>query len=118
MQSQIILIGDRVLIRPDETEEQKWSSGLYVPATAQHSDPLVQGTIVQTGPGYLTGVREKESWSPTDVAPVNHVPLQARAGDHAYFLRSHSVEVTLDGTRYAIVPHHAIQMVLRGALPG
>jgi chaperonin GroES len=45
------------------------------------------------------------------------VPLQAERGDFAIFLRSNAVEVEIDGSKYLIVPHAAILLLIRDKLP-
>src|SRR5512141_108235 len=47
---QLHVVGDRVLISPDEGEDRT-RVGLYLPATALDSQQVQGGTIVATGPG-------------------------------------------------------------------
>ena len=46
---QLIVVGDRVLIEPEEGERSR--VGLYLPASAVDSQAVQTGTIVATGPG-------------------------------------------------------------------
>ena len=47
---QLLVVGDRVLIRIEEGEERT-KVGLYLPATAAESQDVQGGTVVATGPG-------------------------------------------------------------------
>ena len=46
----IIVVGDRVLIRPTK-ELQKTDSGIYLPPGVQEKEKVQSGYIVKTGPG-------------------------------------------------------------------
>ena len=46
----LIVVGDRVLIAPEEGEERS-RVGLYLPATAIDAQAVQAGTVVATGPG-------------------------------------------------------------------
>lgn len=48
----LIIIGDRVLIEPDE-RSNKTGSGLYLPATVKEKEKVVGGYVVKTGPSVL-----------------------------------------------------------------
>lgn len=112
--SELIVIGDRVLIKPQEGE-QKTKSGLLLPAGAAEQENVRGGRVVKTGPGYLTQnpeYSENDSWRPSDT-PVRYLPLQAEPGDYAYFVRSEAVELKYDNTDYLIIPHSAILALVR-----
>jgi co-chaperonin GroES (HSP10) len=112
--SELIIIGDRVLIRPEDGE-QRTDSGLLLPASVAEQENVRSGRVVKTGPGYLTQnpeYSESESWKQTDT-PVRYLPLQAEPGDYAFFLRNESIELKYDDTRYLIVPHSAILALVR-----
>lgn len=112
--SELIVIGDRVLIKPQEGE-QKTKSGLLLPAGAVEQENVRGGRVVKTGPGYLTQnpeYSESDSWRPSDT-PVRYLPLQAEPGDYAYFLRTEAIEMTYDETDYLIIPHSAILALVR-----
>ena len=47
----LIIIGDRILIRPSKPNERT-SSGLYLPPGVQEKEKVQQGYIIKTGPGY------------------------------------------------------------------
>lgn len=108
----LIVIGDRVLVRPAKPDERT-ESGLYLPPGVQEKEKVQQGYIIKTGPGYAIPMPvETESWKPEE-EQVKYVPLQAREGDLAIFLLSGATEVMYEGEKYYIVPQHAILMLER-----
>jgi co-chaperonin GroES (HSP10) len=107
----LIIIGDRVLIRPTRTNE-KTNSGLYLPPGVQEKEKVQQGYIIKTGPGYALSVpAEEEPWK--DEESVRYIPLQAKEGDLAIFLLSGATEVMYQDQKYFIVPQSAILMLER-----
>ncbi len=110
---ELILIGDRVLIQPLDGE-QTTQSGLILPATATERERVQTGRVVQVGPGYLAQNPRysEEPWSqPRDA--IRFLPMQAEAGDVAYFLRKEGYEFSYKSKSYLIVPHHAILALVR-----
>jgi co-chaperonin GroES (HSP10) len=108
----LIVIGDRVLIRPSQPNE-KTASGLYLPPGVQEKEKVQQGYVIRTGPGYAIPVPiEDEVWKGED-EQVKYVPLQAKEGDLAIFLLSGATEVMYEGEKYYIVPQSAILMLER-----
>jgi co-chaperonin GroES (HSP10) len=110
----LIVVGDRVLINP-QTGEEKTDSGLVLPASVSDQENVRSGRVVQTGPGYLTQnpeYSETETWKES-TTPVRYLPLQAEAGDHAFFLRNEAIDLRYEGTLYLIVPHSAILALVR-----
>jgi len=108
----LIIIGDRVLIRPSRPDDRT-ASGLYLPPGVQEKEKVQQGYIVKTGPGYAIPMPvEDEPWKNED-DQVKYIPLQAREGDLAIFLVSGATEVMYEGEKYFIVPQSAILMLER-----
>ena len=110
----LIVVGDRVLIRP-QTGEEKTETGLVLPASVAGQDNVQSGHVVKTGPGYLTQnpeYTETESWKES-TTPVRYLPLQAKAGDHAFYLEDEAIDLRYEETRYVIVPHSAILALVR-----
>jgi co-chaperonin GroES (HSP10) len=108
----LIVIGDRILIRPSRPNE-KTESGLYLPPGVQEKEKVQQGYVIKTGPGYAIPMPvEEESWKPEE-EKVKYVPLQAREGDLAIFLLSGATEIMYEGEKYFIVPQSAILMLER-----
>ena len=58
----LIVIGDRVLIRPSKPDERK-STGLYLPPSVQEKEKVQKGFVIKTGPGYAIPMPfENEPW--------------------------------------------------------
>jgi co-chaperonin GroES (HSP10) len=112
--AELIVVGDRVLIRP-EKGEQRTDSGLLLPESVAAQENVRSGRVVSTGPGYLTPnpeYSEGESWKQSS-DPVRYLPLQAEPGDLAFFMRQEAIQLRHDGDEYLIVPHSAILALLR-----
>ncbi len=108
----IIVIGDRVLIKP-VTPNERTESGLYLPPGVQEKEKVQQGYIIKTGPGYAIPLPVDEySWKP-DEEKIKYLPLQAREGDLAIFLLNAATEVLYEKEKYYIVPQSAILMLER-----
>jgi chaperonin GroES len=108
----LIVIGDRLLIRPAKPNERT-ETGLYLPPGVQEKEKVQQGYVIKTGPGYAIPLPiESEPWK-SDEEQVKYVPLQAREGDLAIFLLSGATEVIYEGDKYFIVPQSAILMLER-----
>ncbi len=115
---QLILVGDRVLIAPEEGEERT-RVGLYLPQTALDTQPVQSGLVIAVGPGdpapELTSIDE-EPWKVGE-KQLRWRPMQARVGDHAIFFRKASVEITFEEKKYLVVPQAAILALVREDLP-
>ncbi len=108
----LIVIGDRVLIKPLESNDRT-VSGLYLPPGVQEKEKVQQGYIIKTGPGYAIPMpMEDEPWK-ADEEKVKYMPLQAKEGDLAIFLLNGATEVIYEGDKYFIVPQGAILMLER-----
>ena len=108
----LVVIGDRVLIRPSKPNERT-DSGLYLPPGVQEKEKVQQGYVIKTGPGYaIPMVVDEEPWKHQD-EQVKYVPLQAREGDIAIFLVSGATEMLYEDEKYFIVPQSAILMLER-----
>ena len=108
----IIIVGDRVLIKPSKPDERT-ASGLFLPPGVQEKEKVQQGYVIKTGPGYAIPVPgDNEPWKNED-DQVKYVPLQAHEGDLAIFLLSGGTEVMYEGEKYIIVPQSAILMLER-----
>lgn len=108
----LIIIGDRLLIRPSKPNERT-DSGLYLPPGVGEREKVQTGYIIKTGPGYVVPMPpEDEHWKGAD-EQIKYIPLQAREGDLAIFLVSGATEVMYQGEKYFIVPQSAILMLER-----
>jgi len=111
----LIIVGDRVLIDPDEGSE-KTASGLYLPPTVKEKEKVQGGTVVRTGPGYaIPETAPEESWK-AGGKEVKYLPLQAKEGDYAIFLKDPAMEIEFEEKKYLIVPHAAILALVRTEL--
>ncbi|RMG74575.1 MAG: co-chaperone GroES [Nitrospirae bacterium] len=109
---EIIIVGPRVLIAP-ETEE-KTRAGLYLPPTVKEKEEVSGGLIIKTGPGYpmAESATNSEPWEDSNRKP-SYIPLQAKEGDYAIFLKKDAVEIEYEGKKYLIVPHSSILALIR-----
>lgn len=108
----IIVVGDRVLIKPKK-EMEKTNSGIYLPPGVQEKEKVQSGYIVKAGPGYPIPLpMEEEDWKPEE-EKVKYIPLQAKEGDLAIFLQKGAFEVIYNSEKFFIVPQSSILMLER-----
>lgn len=109
----LIVVGDRVLIRPAKQTE-KTESGLYLPPGVQEKEKIQSGFVVKVGPGYPLPLPadEDDVWKGKD-DQVKYLPLQAQEGDLAIFLQKGAIEVIYESEKYFIVPQASILMLER-----
>lgn len=112
----LLVVGDRVLVKPEEGEERS-KVGLYLPPSAVDNQAVQGGRIVATGPGLpmpdLVDPND-EPWR-SAIRETRFVPMQARTGDYALFFRKASVEITFENESYLVVPQTAILALVREA---
>ena len=107
-----IVVGDRVLIRPEE-DSNKTSSGLFLPPGVSEKEKIQSGYIIKVGPGYPTASNiEDEPWKETK-EPVKYIPLQAKEGDLAIFLRKDAFEIEFEKEKFLIVPQSSVLLLIR-----
>ena len=114
MKKELIVVGDRVLIEPDEGVDRT-DTGLYLPQGVKEKEKVQSGTVVKVGPGYPIpdlSALEIEPWQ-TPKFENKYFPLQARIGDYCIFLRNAGIEIEFEGKKYIVVPHSAIMVLLR-----
>ena len=109
----LIIVGDRVLIKPKKLTE-KTTSGLYLPPGVQEKERIQSGYVMKIGPGYPIPIPadEDEVWKDQD-EQIKYIPLQARPGDLAIFLQKGALEVIYENEKYFIVPQASILMLER-----
>ena len=113
---QLIVVGDRVLVKPESTEE-KSDHGLVLPQTVIEKEKVQTGRIVAVGPGIPMpdpGADDEEPWKNSERRP-RYVPMQASEGDYAIFLRKAAIEIKYEGNEYLVVPQGAILLLMRDA---
>ena len=109
----IVMIGDKVLIKPKNPNQQT-SSGLYLPSSVVEKENIQAGYVIKVGPGFpipalseeIESLKEKEE-------PVKYIPLQAKLGDLAVYLSKSGYEVEFKGEKFIILSHSAIVMIVR-----
>ena len=92
MAQQLQPLGDRVLVKPSEREEQT-KSGLVLPDTAQERPQ--EGSIIAVGPGRMTDEGKR-------------VPLDLKAGDKVVYSKFAGTEYSNDGEDYLILTERDI----------
>lgn len=109
----LIIIGDRVLIRPKKQAE-KTASGLYLPPGIQEKEKVQSGYIIKVGPGYPIPMpfEDDEPWKDNE-EKVKYIPLQVEEGDLAVFLQRGAIEIMYGNEKLYIVPQSSILMLER-----
>ena len=114
---QVLVVGDRVLIRPD-TGESKSPAGLYLPPSVIEKQEVRGGMVVEVGPGIPLGSPDTsfdEPWKDKR-SDVKYIPTQAESGDYALFLGKASIEIKIEDKDYLIVSQSAILILIRDDL--
>ncbi|MBN2172886.1 MAG: co-chaperone GroES [Bacteroidales bacterium] len=110
----LIVVGDRVLIKPVK-HDTKSKGGLLLPPGYKEKEDVQSGYVIKVGPGYPIPMPTDdvdEPWKNTD-EKVKYVPLQAKEGDLAIFMQKGAVEVIYDSEKYFIVPQNSILLLER-----
>lgn len=110
----IIIIGDKVLIKPTSPAE-KTKSGLLLPPGVREKEKVQTGYISKCGPGYPLPPAydyEDEPWKDGEEEP-QYIPLQAREGDLALYLQKDAIEINFEGEKMYIVSQNALLMLVR-----
>ena len=117
IRKQMLVVGDRLLIQPVAGEERT-DAGLVLPATAVNEQQVRSGRVVRVGPGIPVPdpADHDEPWKKREHAEARYVPLQAREGDTALFLKKASIEIEFQGSKYLIVPNSAVLLLIREEL--
>jgi len=113
----MVVVGDRILLEAEENQD-KTKSGLYLPPSVREKEKVGMGRIVKVGPGYPIpnpNYTDDEPWSPPK-DPMRYIPLQAREGDYAIFLREQGIEIEFEDAKYLIVPQSGVLMLVRNEL--
>jgi len=117
IRKQMLVVGDRILLEVDDGQDRT-QSGLYLPPSVREKEKIATGRVVKVGPGYPIpnpNYSEDEPWS-TPKDPMRYIPLQAKDGDYAMFLREQGIDVEFEGHKYVIVPQSAVLMLVRNQL--
>ena len=109
----LIVVGDRVLIRPKKPTD-KTQSGLFLPPGVKEKEKVQTGFIIKTGPGYPIPMpaEDEEPWK-DKTEEIKYIPLQAKEGDLAIFIQNGAVEVNYNDEKLFIVPQSSILLLER-----
>ena len=109
----LIVVGDRLLIKPAKGSE-KTASGLWLPPGVLETEKIQTGYVIKAGPGYPLPLPadEEDIWKGKE-DQVKYLPLQAREGDLAIFLQKGAIEVQYESEKYFIVPQSSVLMLER-----
>jgi len=82
-------LGDRVIVQPNDEDEQRTASGLVIPDTAKEKPQL--GTVLAVGPG---------DWNDEG---DERVPLDVNEGDTVVYSKYAGTELKHEGSEYLIL---------------
>ncbi len=106
----IIVVGDRLLIKPQEDSE-KSHGGLYLPPSVAEKEKVQGGYIIKAGPGYPIPAAQDEDEPWKEKKAIKYIPLQAREGDYALFLKRDAIEIEFEKEKFLIVPQSSILLL-------
>ena len=95
----VVPLGDRVLVKPEDAQEQKSAGGIIIPDTARKEKPE-QGTVVAVGDGKRG-----------DDGRI--IPMSVQVGDTVMFSKYGFDEVKIDNEEYYIVSESSILAILK-----
>lgn len=109
----LIVIGDRILIRP-KVPQSRTKSGLLLPPGVNENEKVQIGYVMKVGPGYpIPSVNDvDEPWTNRSDEP-KYVPLQPKVGDQAVYLQNSAIEIEFNNEKYVVVSHSSILILLR-----
>jgi co-chaperonin GroES (HSP10) len=111
--NKLIVVGDRLLIKP-KTPESRTRSGLLLPPGVQEKEKVQMGYVVKVGPGYpIPSVTDiDEPWKARSNDP-QYVPLQPHEGDLAVYMQNAAVEIEFNKVKYVVVSQSAVLLLVR-----
>jgi len=111
--NKIILIGDRVLIRPSKPKNRT-DSGLYLPQGMHKKEELYTGYVLKVGPGYpIPAIQDTDELWKEEREEVKYVPLQPSPGDLAVYMQKNIWEIEFNKQNLIIAPQSALLMMIR-----
>jgi chaperonin GroES len=112
--TKLIVVGDRVLIKP-KAESERTKTGLFLPPGVEEKEEIGSGWIMKIGPGYPIPVPTDDKLEPWKAADekIKYVPLQAKVGDLAIYLKRAAFEVVYEDEKFFIVPQGSILLLER-----
>ena len=108
----VIVIGDRILLKPTKPIERT-ESGILLPQGIHKKEEVFTAYVIKVGPGYPIPASNdyNESWKGEE--EVKYVPLQPKPGDMAVYLQKSVFPITIHGEEYIIAPQNAILLLVR-----
>jgi chaperonin GroES len=99
----LILIGDRILIKP-KIPQSKTKSGLLLPPGVNENEKVQIGYVLKVGPGYpIPSVNDiDEPWKNRSDEP-KYVPLQPKEGDQAVYLQNSAIEIEFNNEKLLLL---------------
>jgi chaperonin GroES len=91
-------LGDRVVIKPAEQDEQT-KSGLFLPETAKEKPQ--QGTVIAAGPGARKETGER-------------IAMDVNVNDTVLYAKYAGTSIKLDGNEYLILKESDILAIVEG----
>ena len=108
----MIVVGDRLLIKPKSSEGMT-KTGLFLPPSVVENEKIQSGYVMKAGPGYAVAPpTDDEPWKAGTQSP-KYIPLQAEIGDLAIYLQSQAHEIQYEAEKYVIVPQQAVLLLIR-----
>ncbi|MFZ0283321.1 MAG: co-chaperone GroES family protein [Bacteroidales bacterium] len=109
----LIVIGDRILIKPKVPQSQT-KSGLFLPPGVNENEKVQIGYVLKVGPGYpIPSITDTDEPWKGQADEQKYVPLQPKEGDQAVYLQSSAIEIGFNKEKYVVVPQSAILLLLR-----
>ena len=89
-------LGDRIVVKPKEEDEDRTASGLVIPDTAKEKPQL--GEVLAVGPG--------------EFKDGDRVPVDVSVGDVVFYSKYGGTEVKYEGDDYLILSARDVLAVL------
>ncbi len=90
-------LGDRIVVKPKDEDEQRTPSGLVIPDTAKEKPQV--GDVLAVGPG--------------DFQDGERVPMDVKVGDQVVYSKYGGTEVKYEGEDYLILSSRDVLAVIR-----
>lgn len=113
--SKLIVVGDRLLIKPLSLSK-KTKGGLFLPPGYSEKEEIQSGYVIKVGPGYPVpslGSDDPEPWKQDSGNVVKYIPLQAREGDLAIFMQKGAIEIVYNEEKLFVVPQNSVLLIER-----
>ena len=95
----IMPLGDRVLVKPEQSEDEKTPSGLIIPDTARKEKPE-RGEVIAVGPGKRSDEGEL-------------IPVSVKVGDTVVFSKYGYDEIMIEDEEYYMIAESNILAVVK-----